>query len=91
MLSHLLHNQCLPACNSEQAAVVVLGYTQVSWDNLSGQEPQPWSWDKFWNELSVNEKAAIVLLGYDEKTWDNDSGMETQPDKKSWAELSECG
>ena len=52
---------------------MVLGFTQVSWDNLSGGEPQPKSWDKFWNELSVNEQAAIVLLGYNEKTWNNDS------------------
>ena len=36
----------------------MLGYTQVSWDNLSGQEQQPWSSIKSWASLTDNEKAA---------------------------------
>ena len=80
------------ACNSEQAAAVVLGFTQVSWDDLSGQEPQPWSMRKFWAQLTANEKAAAVLLGYTQVSWDNDSGLEPQPASavKSWAELTAC-
>ena len=80
------------ACNSEQAGAAVLGFTQVSWDNLSGQEPQPWSSEKAWFELSLNEKAAAVLLGYSQTTWDNNSGSEPQPASavKSWAELTAC-
>ena len=81
------------ACNSEQAAAVVLGFTQVSWDDLSGQEPQPWSMRKSWVELSGNEKSAAVLLGYTQTTWDNDSDLEPQPASavKNWTDLTACG
>ena len=80
----------LPSACKNQAAAV-LGFTQVSWDNLSGREPQPLSMMTLWKGLSDNEKAAAGLLGYEQLTWDNDSGLETQPAKKTWAELSECG
>ena len=82
------------ACNnSEQAAAAVLGYTQASRDNDSGQEPQPFSSYKFWSSLSDNEKVAAVLLGYTDKSWDNESGLEPQPAllDKQWAELTACG
>ena len=71
----------------------MLGYTQVSWDNLSGQEQQPWSSDKFWASLTDNEESAAVLLGYTQKAWDNESGSEQQPHSsfKSWRELTACG
>ena len=82
-----------PACNSEQAAAAVLGFSQAAWDNLSGQERQPWSASKSWLELSVNEKIAAVLLGYTQRSWDNDSGSEPQPASavKRWTELTACG
>ena len=80
------------ACDSEQAAAVVLGFSQVTWDNLSGEEEQPWSSSKAWYELSTNQKAAALLLGYRQTTWDNESGSEPQPASaaKSWAELTTC-
>ena len=83
----------LSACNSERDAAVLLGFTQVSWDDLSGQEPQPSSWSKYWDELSANEREAVRLLGYNQKVWDNDSGLEPQPIAffKSWDELTKCG
>ena len=83
----------LLACDSEQAGAVVLGYTQVSWDNESGDEAQPWASNKQWRGLTENEKAAAALLGYTETTWDNVSGNEAQPASgdKSWAELTACG
>ena len=70
----------------------MLGFTQVSWDDLSGKEAQPWSMSKFWRELSVNEKSAAGLLGYTQTAWDNDSGSEPQPlsGVKRWAELTTC-
>ena len=70
----------------------MLGYTQVSWDNLSGKEQQPLSYLKFWTSLSANEKAAAVMSGYTQVSWDNDSGLEPQPawDTKRWAELTAC-
>ena len=70
----------------------MLGYTQASWDNLSGKERQPWSASKSWFEFSDNEKAAAGLLGYTQMTWDNDSGSEPRPASafKSWSELTVC-
>ena len=75
--------------NSEQVAAEVLGYTQASWENLSGNEPQPASLLKSWSELTHSERVAAVLLGYTRKIWDNESGSEPQPASayKSWAEL----
>ena len=78
--------------NSEQVAAEVLGYTQVSWENLSGNEPQPSSHKKSWSELRHSERVAAVVLGYTGKAWDNESGSETQPASadKQWSELSPC-
>ena len=70
----------------------MLGYTQVSWDNLSGKEQQPWSSIKYWASLTDNEKAAAAVLGYTATTWANDSGSEAQPASgdKAWAQLTSC-
>ena len=83
----------MTGCNSEQAAAGVLGFTQVSWDNLSGQEKQPISSDKDWAALTQHEQAAAIALGYTKTTWDNMSGSETQPTStgKAWSELTSCG
>ena len=72
---------------------MLLGYTQVSWDNLSGKEQQPWSSIKSWAALKSYEIAAAMLLGYTATTWDNESGSEVQPASadKSWGELTACG
>ena len=82
----------LLACNSEQDAAETLGYTQASWDNLSGKEQQPWSSIKYWASLTDNEKAAAKVLGYKQASWDNESGSEQQPASgaKGWAELKTC-
>ena len=83
----------LPECFGEQAAAAALGYTQVSWDNLSGKEQQPLSSIKSWVALVATEKRAAMLLGYNQRTWDNDSGSEPRPASafKSWSELAACG
>ena len=83
----------LSACDSERAAGVALGYTQVSWDNLSGKEEQPWSSIKHWAALSDTEQKAAGLLGYTQFIWDNESKQEPRPPAafKHWAELSKCG
>ena len=79
-------------CKSEQAAVRALGYTAVSWDNVSGKEQQPWSYIKSWPSLTSKEKAAAETLGYTQKSWDNESGFEVPPASlyKYWSELSSC-
>ena len=70
----------------------MLGYTQASWDNLSGREQQPWSFIKRWSSLTANEKEAVAIMGYNETTWDDHSGSEPQPASysKDWAELTSC-
>ena len=47
-----------------------MGYTQVSWDNESGKEPQPASSSKSWADLTAVEKRAAVALGYSQLLWD---------------------
>ena len=83
----------LSGCNSEQAAAGVLGYTQVSWDDLSGEEKQPVSSDKYWTGLTQHQQAAAIVLGYTKTTWDNMSGSEPQPASadKGWSGLTSCG
>ena len=70
----------------------MLGYTEVSWNDLSGKEQQPWSSIKYWASLTANEKAAAVVLGYTQVSWDNDSGSVPQPASavKTWALLTAC-
>ena len=83
----------LSACFGEQAAAIALGYTQVSWDNLSGKELQPWSSIKSWAALGDTERAGARILGYTSSTtWDNESGLEPRPASafKSWSELGNC-
>ena len=81
-----------PACISEQAAARVLGYTPVSWDDLSGAETQPWSSIKSWAVLTEKERAAAAVLGYTQPMWDNRSRSEGQPFSfyKHWDELTAC-
>ena len=80
-------------CQSELAAAKALGYTQVSWDNESGNENQPSIDDKSWSEISAQEKALLTFFGYTEKTWDNESGEEERPAswEKPWSDLSVSG
>ena len=88
----LLYITLVLGCGSEQDAAQVLGYTQASWDNLSGREQQPWTSIKSWFSLTANEKAAAEVLGYNETTWDDKSGSQAQPASalKIWDELTAC-
>jgi len=81
-----------PACDSEHAGAVTLGYTKLSWDDESGQERKPLASFKSWSQLTANEKAGAALLGYTQSSWDNVSGSEMQPASwsKSWDELTVC-
>ena len=85
--------QLAPGCVNEQAAAAAFGYTQVSWDNDSGQEAQPASTNKDWAMLTENERAAAMMLGYTAASWDDNSGKETKPAaaKKFWSQLTVCG
>ena len=82
----------LQACVSERAALIMLGYTQVSWDNESDEEQQPLASFLSWAALTDEEKAAGKLLGYTAANWDNLSGSEPQPAvlEKLWSELTSC-
>ena len=79
-------------CDSEQAAAKVLGFTRVSWDNESGNEPQPITFRKSWALMKHRERQAAKLLGYTKLSWDNDSGEEEQPpsSRKYWKSLTSC-
>ena len=79
-------------CKSERAPWQVLGYTELSWNDMSGKEQLPWTSIKYWSSLTANETAAAVALGFNESTWDNDSGSEPQPPSvaKKWSELTAC-
>ena len=83
----------MSACDSEQDAAAALGYTQVTWDNLSGREQKPWSFIKSWAALGATEKAAAVLLGYTQTSWDDELGTVPRPASafKRWSELTKCG
>ena len=77
-------------CNSEQDAARTLGYTQNSWDNLSGYVGQPASSNRQWMQLTDRERRAAIRLGYRQTLWD---GLETVPapasENKAWSELSD--
>ena len=70
-----------------------LGYTQVTLDNVSGEEQQPWTSIKYWSSLTVNEQGAALLLGYSPNTWDNSlsTGLKPESTYKYWDELLACG
>ena len=90
--THFDNRTLSSACESEQGALRLLGHTPATWDNLSGDEQQPWSSIKHWVHLTESEKAAAVVLGYTAVTWDNKSGAEPQPASanKEWSALSAC-
>ena len=69
--------------NQRQAAIL-LGYTQVSWDNASGKEAQPASASKKWTDLTTVEKSAATVLGYTEQTWSTVSVTKKTP----WSALT---
>ena len=82
----------LSACVSERAAAMALGFTQVSWDNESGEEQQPLTGFLTWAVLTDEEKAAASVLGYTATNWNDLSWSAAQPTAvdKAWAELASC-
>ena len=80
-------------CQSELNAARMLGYTQVTWDDYTGEERQPASLKKFWHMLTAGEKAGANALGYTQKVWDDRSSKEMRPASHTmnWAELTTCG
>ena len=69
---------------SEQQAAVLLGYTQVSWDNASGKEAQPASASTKWTALTAQERLAATVLRYTEQTWRAVSVTKKTP----WSDLT---
>ena len=49
------------ACESEQAAWRVLGYTQVTWDNVSGKERKPLAARKLYLSFTRRDSLAVAL------------------------------
>ena len=76
-------------CGSEQDSATKLGYTQTSWDNVSGKEPQPSSASKSWSDLTDEERKGAEGLGcYTHDFWVYTKG---RPTDKSWSEMTSCG
>ena len=69
---------------NQQQAATSLGYTQVSWDNTSGNEPQPASASAKWTVLTTQDKLAATVLGYTEQTWRTVSVTKKTP----WSDLT---
>ena len=71
----------------------VLGYSQLTLDNKSEEEQQPWSSIKYWASLTANEQAAASVLGYNAASWDAPPGSRAKPEStyKYWDELLACG
>merc|ERR1712134_198906 len=59
-------------------AAALLGFTQASWDNMSGKHKQPESSTKTWAQLTTSEKAAYTVLGYTETNWSKISQSKTK-------------
>lgn len=76
-------------CDSEQAAAKVLGYDEVSWDNLSGEVRTPLQARLPWAQLIFVQRKAAKLLGYSKGTWS--TGTQTESSNKQWSELTKCG
>ena len=71
----------------------MLGYTQVSWDNASGNERKPLAARKKWASLTDNEKLAVGLLGFTEMSWSTGLGYTIRSSSsidKRWSELTVC-
>ena len=70
----------------ENNAALMLGYSQLSWD-----DPWPAAADKYFADLTTAEQKAAKELGFDAKTWDNESGNEERPAawKTVYAKLSD--
>ena len=98
--------QLASGCNSEQDAARVLGFTSVTWDNLSGSEQQPTTIEKSWVDLTDDERAAAMVLGFTRPVWDTlvaallllgldqpnwDNGGLPESLSKPWSQLSSCG
>ena len=82
----MIMNSHQTGCLTEQDAARALGYTEDTWDNLSGMETQPLSESKTWSQLTDTERAAAEVLGYDQLIWD------TQPPAaatKFWESLTD--
>ena len=70
----------------EQQAARTLGFTQASWDDESGKELLPWSFAKYWDQLTPDERKAAKTLGWNEINWDNYDWDHS----KFWDELRSC-
>ena len=64
----------------------MLGFTEVTWDNCSGEEPQPAAVRKTWDELTDDERTAVEYLGFIKLSWDTRAPSSST---KTWAALTD--
>lgn len=72
---------------SEHDAVRVLGFTETTWDNLSGKEPQPAAMRQHWADLTDNEQEALKALNFNRIIWDS---QRPESAEKQWDELTQA-
>ena len=72
--------------DEEKAALVVLGYSEHSWDTR-----EPYSSYKLWGQLTEKERAAAEVLGYKAVNWNDLAGQANLPAhvNKVWSELTD--
>merc|ERR1711937_1014140 len=68
---------------TRQQAAALLGYTQVSCDNVNGKQNHPKSTSKPWTGLTATQRAAAMVLGYAEQKWSKISHS-----KAKWSSLA---
>ena len=78
-----------------QRAAQILGYTEALWE--SGKTP--FTFEKSWNNLSLQEQEAVVnLTGHNKKSWNEEKGFDPEDDSSKsigvldeveWDKLSE--
>ena len=89
-----VHMKWSALTETERLAATVLCYTEASWNNLSGDEVQPPSSKKGWDEMDAQELGALVALGFSKATWTYYLAhpFSSQPESfsKEWSQLSSC-
>ena len=72
-------------------AAEVLGYTQVTWDDVTGRELQPPSSNTSWYDLTHKERLAAMVFGHTATSWDNEKEPQPADWDLYWAEMASCG
>ena len=83
----LYYNECWMALPDDICdAYAVLGYTEVIWEDETGQAPAPAVDDLDWGDLSNEERKAALYIGYTEEMWCTAMSLMVSP-RPSWGPI----